>query len=125
MAVSKMHIKNNTTITPFDSAHGEIVYEYMGKAAGGAALHSLAQIVLPPGKASIKHYHPAAEESYYILSGQGRVVLDGETRTVAAGDAIAIPTGVAHQIFNDADSDLVFLAVCAPPWTPDCCVIVD
>jgi mannose-6-phosphate isomerase-like protein (cupin superfamily) len=123
--MNKMHIKNNATITPFESAHGEIVYEYMGNAAGGAIQHSLAQIVLPPGTSSIKHFHPIVEESYYVLSGQGRIVLDGEQRIVSAGDAIAIPTAIVHQIFNDTDSDVIFLAVCAPPWTPDCSVIVN
>jgi len=119
-----MHIKNTTQMTPFESAHGEVVYEYMGKAAGGTAQHSLAQIVLPPGKAALKHYHPVAEESYFILSGEGRIVLDGEERMVAAGDAIAIPVNAVHQIFNDAQENLVFLAICAPPWTPDCSVFV-
>jgi mannose-6-phosphate isomerase-like protein (cupin superfamily) len=119
-----MHIKNTAHILPFESAHGEIVYEYMGKAAGGTAQHSLAQIILPPGKAALKHYHPAAEESYYILSGKGRVVLDGEERIMTAGDAVAIPANTVHRIFNDSKENLVFLAICAPPWTPDCSVFV-
>jgi mannose-6-phosphate isomerase-like protein (cupin superfamily) len=119
-----MHIKNADDMLPFESVHGEIVYEYLGKAAGGAVQHSLARIVLPPGKASLKHYHPVTEESYYILSGKGRLVMDGETRSVTVGDAVAIPVNVVHQIFNDSNANLVFLAVCTPPWTPDCSVLV-
>ncbi|MBZ0299613.1 MAG: cupin domain-containing protein, partial [Anaerolineae bacterium] len=87
--------------------------------------HSLAHITLPPGKASLRHYHPVVEESYFILSGQGRIVVDGEQQRVASGDAIAIPVSTVHQIVNDGAEDLVFLAVCAPPWTPDCSVFVD
>ena len=119
-----MHIKNTSQLKPFESAHGEVVYEYMGNAAGGTSQHSLAQILLPPGKSALKHYHPVAEESYYILSGEGRVVLDGKEKIVSAGDAVAIPVNVVHQIFNDSAENLVFLAVCAPPWTPDCSVFV-
>ncbi len=120
-----MHIKNTEEAAPFTSAHGEIVREYMGSAAGGSQKHSLAHITLPPGKASLKHYHPVAEESYFILSGTGRVVLDDQSTPVKTGDAVAIPVNVVHQIFNDGEEDLTFLAVCVPAWTPDCSVIVD
>lgn len=120
-----MHIKNTEATSPFTSAHGEIVREYMGNAAGGTQKHSLAHITLPQGKASLKHYHPVAEESYFILSGTGRVALGEETTPVKAGDAVAIPANVIHQIFNDGEEDLSFLAVCVPAWTPDCSVFVD
>lgn len=120
-----MHLRNVTTITPHTSPHGETVREVIGAAAGGGAQHSLAHITLPPGAASLPHYHPIAEESYYILAGRGVLTLDGETRALAPGDAAAIPAGAVHQIANSGDTDLEFLAVCVPPWTPDCSVFVD
>lgn len=120
-----MHVKNAEQIQGMATTHGEIVHEYLGHAAGGASAHSLARITLPPGKASLKHYHPATEESYYILSGQGRMVMNDEARLLVAGDAVAIPVNGVHQIFNDTDKALIFLAVCAPSWTPDCSVFVD
>lgn len=120
-----MHIRNTDEITPFSTPHGEIVREYMGVAAGGTQQHSLAHITLPPGKASLKHYHPVVEESYFILSGQGRMMIDGKERMLCAGDGIAIPPNAVHQIFNDSSMNLEFLAICAPPWTPDCSVFLD
>jgi mannose-6-phosphate isomerase-like protein (cupin superfamily) len=120
-----MHIKNTDEIAPFSSPHGEVVREYMGIAAGGTQQHSLAHITLPPGKASLKHYHPVVEESYFILHGQGRMAIDGEERMLRAGDAIAVSVNAIHQIFNDSSSNLEFLAVCAPAWTPDCSVFLD
>jgi mannose-6-phosphate isomerase-like protein (cupin superfamily) len=120
-----MHIKNTDEITPFSTPHGEIVREYMGAAAGGTQQHSLAHITLPPGKASLKHYHPLVEESYFILSGQGRMMIDSEERMLRAGDGIAVPANAVHQIFNDSDVNLEFLAICAPPWTPDCSIFLD
>ncbi len=120
-----MHIRNIQEINPFVSPHGEMVREQMGLSAGGATQHSMAHITLPAGKASLRHYHPVAEESYFILSGQARFELDGESNVLNPGDAIAIPTNAVHQIFNDSSEDLVFLAICAPPWTPDCSVFVD
>lgn len=120
-----MNIRSAKHIAPLESPHGEIVCEYFGHAAGGTASHSLAQIILPPLKSSLKHYHPATEESYYILSGQGHIVIDGEHATLTPGDAVAIPVNAVHQIFNESGDDLIFLAVCTPPWTADCSVFVE
>jgi len=113
------HVRSAAQVTPLESPHGEVVYELMGNAAGGAAAHSLAQIVIPPGKASRRHYHPVAEESYYILSGQGALDLDAERVTLRPGDAVVIPPGAVHQIHATGSADLVLLAVCVPAWAPD------
>jgi mannose-6-phosphate isomerase-like protein (cupin superfamily) len=112
-------------VKPIESAHGEIVSELIGNAAGGSQMYSLAQIVLPPGKASRKHYHPVAEESYHILSGLARLEMDGETAALGPGDSAAIPPKKVHQIFNDGDETLIFLAICVPAWTPDNSIYLD
>jgi mannose-6-phosphate isomerase-like protein (cupin superfamily) len=120
-----MHLTNPERTTPFVTEHGEIVRELLGSAVGGGSQHSLAQITLPPGKAALKHYHPIVEESYFILTGQGRMIVDGEEKMLSAGDTVAITPNAIHQIFNDSAADLIFLAICAPPWTPDCSVFMD
>jgi mannose-6-phosphate isomerase-like protein (cupin superfamily) len=120
-----MHIRNAKQVRALHSEHGEIVYELVGAAAGGTNTHSLAEIVLPPGRASLKHYHPTAEESYYILSGIARLVVDGESTVLGPGDGVVILPDQVHQILNDGDADLIFLAVCVPAWTPDNSVYLD
>ncbi len=120
-----MHIRNIQDTPPLTSPHGEVIRELLGQAAGGGQQHSLAHITLPAGAASLKHYHPQAEESYFILSGQGRLMMEDQQRSLSPGDAVVIPVNAVHQIFNDTDDDLIFLAVCAPPWTPDCSVFVE
>jgi len=120
-----MHLKRIMDIPAHQSSHGERVQESIGLAAGGSDLYSLATITLPPGKASRLHYHPQAEESYYILSGVGAMRLADETVTIAAGEAVAIPATAVHQISNTSDADLVFLAISVPPWTPDCSIFLD
>ena len=120
-----MHVKNITDAKPLVAKHGEIVRETIGNAAGGTQTYSLAQIVLPPGKHSLKHYHPVAEEAYHILTGTGRLVTDGKTRILSPGDSAAMLPGQVHQIFNDTNEDLVFIAVCVPAWTPDNSVYLD
>ncbi len=119
------HIRHKDDCTPFISEHGEIVYELMGNSAGGSTQHSLAHIELPPGKASRKHYHPEAEESYFILSGKAHLILDGEAYTLHAGQSVAITSGMVHQIFNDGTTPLHFLAVCVPSWTPENSIYLD
>lgn len=101
------------------TAHGETIFETVGHQGGGTTSHSVAQIVLPPACASRRHYHPSAEETYYILSGEGEVEVDGERRRVAQGDSLYIRPGEAHQIANTGASDLIFIAICVPAWTPD------
>lgn len=120
-----MDIRNADQIEGFASTHGEVVYELLGAAAKNSQQHSLAQIVIPPGKASRKHYHPVAEESYYILSGMARVEIDGEIATLSPGDSVVLLPHQVHQISNAGEDDLVLLAVCVPPWTPDNSVFLD
>jgi mannose-6-phosphate isomerase-like protein (cupin superfamily) len=107
--------------TPFLAPLGEVIYELMGKPAeaGGAANHSLAHVVVPPGKLSPRHYHKISEESYYLLKGQARLIIDGHEFTLAPGQSCLIMPGEVHQVFNDEEGDLEFLVVCAPAWAGD------
>jgi mannose-6-phosphate isomerase-like protein (cupin superfamily) len=121
-----MHSRRVEDAPPIQAPHGEIVRELAGMLAGGTHQHSLAHITLPPGKASRKHYHPIAEESYYLLSGVGRVVIDEETQFLTPGQMVVILPGQVHQIFNDNPAESIsYLAICTPPWTPDCSVFIE
>lgn len=117
-----MFINSKDQITsPLTQPLGETVFELVGGSpkSGEARLHSLAHIVIPPGKSSAKHYHKISEETYYILAGQGRMVVDGREYILMPGQACLICAPEVHQIFNDGAANLEFLAVCAPAWTPD------
>ena len=120
-----MHFRNAREVEALETPHGEIVYELCGDAAGGAAGHSLARIVIPPGKASRPHLHPTAEESYYILAGAADLTLGDQVVRLGPGDAVVIPPGTAHHLRNGGSDDLVLLAVCVPPWRPDNSVYLD
>ena len=122
-----MHIASKQDVKhPIKSPLGEIIYELLGalERSGGAEAHSLALVVLPPGKSSARHYHNVSEESYYILRGAARMIIDEQTLYLSPGQACFIEPLERHQIFNDGDDDLEFLAVCAPAWTPDDSVFV-
>ncbi|MFP4323633.1 MAG: cupin domain-containing protein, partial [Anaerolineales bacterium] len=84
-----MHIRQAQDITPLHTGHGEVVRELGGHSAGGLQKHSMAEITLPPGVASLKHYHPEVEESYYILEGQPRIEIDDRAIQLSPGQLVA------------------------------------
>jgi len=115
------YLSHPDEVTPFATEHGESIQELIGRAAVNAPSHqhSVALITIPPGKASLLHYHPQAEESYTILQGEARVQLGAEEGSLTAGHSILIPATMQHKISNHGDQDLVFLAICIPAWEPD------
>lgn len=107
--------------TPFQTPRGEVIYELFGLASehGRAEAHSLAQVVIPPGKSSLPHRHQVCEESYFILQGRAQMSLDEREFEMTPGQACLIIPGQTHQISNTSDQDLEFLAICAPAWYPE------
>ena len=117
-----MHTRHPDDIAPIEQPDGTRVRELAGNSAGGLAQHSIAQITLPPGKSSRRHYHPRVEESYIVLAGSAQVKVGDEIHAARIGELIAIPPPQPHQITNLGKDDVIFLAICCPPWTPDCSV---
>ena len=81
---------------------------------------SIARARLEPGVTTQWHRLAATAERYYILSGKGRVDI-GELgpRDVCAGDIVLIPAMCRQRIANVGADDLVFLAICTPPFSND------
>lgn len=72
------------------------------------------------------HHHLREDEAFFVLSGRGVLRYGESLRTIRAGDCISCPagTGIAHQIANPFDEDLVYLAV--GPFDPhEVCVYPD
>lgn len=112
---------------PFISTTGEMVYELIRRSdqLGSSRSHSVGYVVIPPGCSSRPHYHPAAEETYYILSGHGRIIVDDKEYLLAPEDTILIMSLEHHQIFSVGDKNLEFIVVCAPAWEPTNSVYLD
>jgi uncharacterized cupin superfamily protein len=69
---------------------------------------------VPPGRSGCPfHAHAREDEVFYVLSGRGLFRHGDEVLEIGPGDCISCPagTGVAHQIANPFDEDLVFLGV--------------
>jgi mannose-6-phosphate isomerase-like protein (cupin superfamily) len=106
---------------PLITPAGEIIFELIGAAVedGVHPDHSLARIVIPPGKSSSAHYHKLSEETYYILKGEGAMRVNGEQFTLYPGQACYLEPGDVHRIENQGKEDLEFLAACTPAWVPE------
>jgi uncharacterized cupin superfamily protein len=84
----------------------------LGPAAGSRGIGCSHHVVPPKATAYPFHMHCVNDEAVYILSGTGSARI-GEARVpVRAGDFIAHPAGTeAHQLVNDSDAPLVYLAL--------------
>jgi len=69
---------------------------------------------IPPGRAACPfHAHLREDEVFFVLEGEGVLRYGDEVRPIRAGDCISCPagTGIAHQIANTSNADLVYLAI--------------
>lgn len=114
-----MEITARDHCRPFRTEDGSEIRELLAHRNSSLRHQSLAEATLLPGQGTRAHFHPRAEEIYYILQGQGRMRIRDEVRHVGPGDAVAIPRGVPHQISQQGPENLVFLCCCAPGYEPD------
>jgi mannose-6-phosphate isomerase-like protein (cupin superfamily) len=109
----------------FITADGSSIRELAGIPSGNAANQSLAEAVVPPGNATVAHFHRRTEEIYLFTGGTGRMRLGDEERAVRAGDCVVIAPGVAHKLWADGDQALVLLCCCAPPYSHEDTVLLE
>jgi mannose-6-phosphate isomerase-like protein (cupin superfamily) len=69
---------------------------------------------LPPGSANTLHKHVRAEEFYFVVEGVGRIRVGEETLTVPRHGGILVGPRMLRQIFNDTESEVLWLIVGAP-----------
>ena len=69
---------------------------------------------LPPKSANTLHKHIRAEEFYFVLEGLGRMRVGEETLTVPKYGGVLVGPSQLRQVFNDTQSDVLWLIVGAP-----------
>jgi mannose-6-phosphate isomerase-like protein (cupin superfamily) len=78
---------------------------------------SIARARVDAGVTTAWHRLDGISERYIIVSGEGLVeVEDIEATPVGPGDVVRIPAGKAQRITNRGNQQLIFFAVCAPPF---------
>ncbi len=80
-------------------------------------LVSIARARVEPGVTTAWHSLDGISERYIIVSGQGRVeIAELPPIDVGPGDVVRIPADCRQRITNTGAQDLLFYAVCAPPF---------
>jgi len=86
--------------------------ERTGSQALGARLWRLA-----PKSANTLHKHIRAEEFYFVLEGVGRLRVGDATLTVPKHGGVLVGPTQLRQVFNDTDTEVLWLIVGAPEET--------
>ncbi|MEN8174593.1 MAG: cupin domain-containing protein [Pseudomonadota bacterium] len=82
---------------------------------------SIARARVEPGVTTRWHRLRGVAERYLILEGGGRVEVGEQSpRPVVVGEVVRISAETPQRISNTGSTDLVFLALCTPRFTPDC-----
>jgi mannose-6-phosphate isomerase-like protein (cupin superfamily) len=123
--MTAMDVVNLAAAPPFTTKDGSEIRELLAHRNSAIRNQSLAEARLPAGAATQAHFHPRAEEIYFLLEGRGRMQIEDGVREVGPGDAIAIPSGMRHQITNTGSETLRFLCCCAPCYEHEDTVMVD
>src|ERR1700722_15524478 len=111
-----MDVKNLAEMQAFITKDGSEIRELLAYRNSSVRNQSLAEARLPVGGSTQEHYHPRAEEIYFITTGSGKIRIEAEERPVKAGDAIAIPPGLKHKLWNTGAETLKLLCCCAPAY---------
>jgi mannose-6-phosphate isomerase-like protein (cupin superfamily) len=114
-----MHVRSYRELKPFVSLDGSEIREWAGRISAPAQNQSLAEAILPLGRATIEHYHQTSEELYLVTAGEGRLIIEGEERLVGEGDCALIPPGARHKLFNTGAVPLKVLCVCSPAYAEE------
>jgi mannose-6-phosphate isomerase-like protein (cupin superfamily) len=120
-----MYLARHAELEPFTTLDGSTIREWVGPSFSPARNQSLAEATLPPGGATIAHYHPRAEELYLFTAGRGRLRVGDDERDVIAGDCAVIPPGTVHKLWNAGDEPLVLVCACSPAYSHDDTVLVE
>ncbi|HVG22352.1 MAG TPA: cupin domain-containing protein [Blastocatellia bacterium] len=112
-----MIIINRDRSRIINTCHGSEIRPLIDRTTSEITQCSLAEEVLPPGRAVTPHYHKQVEEIYYILSGSGVMTVGDERREVGAGDAVYVPRGHRHTLENTGAEPIRLLLVCGPAYS--------
>jgi mannose-6-phosphate isomerase-like protein (cupin superfamily) len=72
---------------------------------------------LPPKSANTLHRHVRQEEFYFVLEGAGRMRVGDQTLTVPKYGGVLVGPDQLRQVFNDTDTEVLWLIVGAPEET--------
>ncbi len=97
-----------------DGEHWGHAFKVLSTMGSGGGRLGVNQTRLPPGRVACPfHHHQREDEAFFVLSGRGVLRYGDELHELSPGDCVSCPagSGLAHQIANPYDEDLVYLAI--------------
>lgn len=96
-----------------ESVYDGAVYRsllYDMSARPGTHVVRVAMASAEPGCGGRPHFHPATDETYYIIAGTARLEMGDGEYTLNSPSCIQIPRGTVHRIVNAGGEPLRYLA---------------
>lgn len=74
----------------------------------------IGMVILPPGNQSTPHSHEVEEETWFVVSGRGKLTIGDETVEIEPEMLITATPGKKHFITNTGDESLKMLWIFTP-----------
>lgn len=97
-------------ISPDDSNYFVLLFD---EKDGETSCVAVVEIFTVGGKTP-PNTHKAADELFFVLSGQGRALCNGQATELRKGDALLVKPGSEHIVENTGDTKLYTLTVMVP-----------
>ena len=104
-------------IKPFWSKppnHRELKVLLSPKIHGTSKMLGMGMVTVPPGESGNTHSHETEQETWFIISGRGKLSIGDETVELEPNMIVVAPTGMPHQIINDGNDELKALFIFTP-----------
>lgn len=67
---------------------------HLVKSAGLSVIHER----VPPGASEVRHFHRAARQFFFVLSGTVTIEVGGRVEVLRGHEGVEVPPGVPHRI---------------------------
>jgi len=74
----------------------------------------LGLVSITPGSSGNAHIHETEQETWFILSGTGKLIVGNNEIKLEPEMLVVAPNGVSHQIINDGKTELRALFIFTP-----------
>jgi len=81
---------------------------------GTSELIGMGMVTIQPGQSGNPHTHHTEQESWFVISGTGKLVIGEEEVHLEPDMVVVAPSGVPHQILNDGEEILKALFIFTP-----------
>lgn len=77
---------------------------------------TITEVHLEVGTSQPRHKHDTSEQIWYAVQGKGKLLLaDDKEMLFTAGDVVRFADNDIHGLFNDGDTEFIYISVTSPP----------